>query len=996
MNNQDQNSTNHSETSSNTTQCPHCPRTFKVNGLQRHIRAAHSENTSPGFTQTIPTTFLEEAFGSPFSNRIGSKTDIWQKRWEKVCTLHGKLYDLPSNTVSRRFIHKLAEEIGHLVKSDYPSERTLIYVAVMLQREKNVKQAKDITRLLDRRQNLWAEDNFDILITEAMKADHSLHNSYNRKNYNDNNDYVTKNFTRLIQRGKTREALNWLLTKDTSKILKPEDEIDVTGKTVMDVLQEKHPLGSIPDSSLFTLPDGLPELTPLLEVDITSEHVESVARKLHGGGGPTGTTSDNWKDYLLRFGEASLHLRTAVAQLTMHLNNNFVPWNQIQALMSSRLVALDKCPGVRPIGIGECLRRILSKCMILVTGSEVTEACAQSQLCSGLSSGIEGAIHAMNDLFQKKCQPRSNWGMLLVDANNAFNSMNRQLALWQARIYWPHCARFLYNTYNGHAELVIRDSDMRLYSKEGVTQGDPLAMPLYALATLPIINKLKKEQAITQCWYADDSSAQGKLKNLRQWWDKMNKIGPEYGYFPQDKKSYLIISESDKQTAQQIFKGINVTIITGSRFLGSYIGEGKEHFINKKIKNWQSTIEKLSLICKDSPQAAYTALTKAVQFQWTFLLRVLDDANQFFEPLTNTLCTNFLPTLLGGDISPLEADLFSLPIHKGGLAISALSKMTNINYICSKNGCAVLSNALIENTHMDLSLHHKSLMNAQKESRKGKDSLNDELLDSVLVKLSPIKRRAIERSISTKMKTKSSNWLSTIPSKKDHFDLSPLEFRDALALRYHRLPVSMPKSCDGCGCDEFNVDHALCCKKGGLITRRHNEIRDLFCDLCQHAWGNVVKEPIISEGDFGLRGDLSCRGVWDAQKEALFDIRVVDTDAPSYISRPVTSVLKSAEDEKIRKYSNDCELRHATFTPLVTSVDGVFAPQMSTFIKHLGAAIADRWNKSFSVVMGWLRSRIIIAIIRATSMCIRGTRHKFKPLAKLFGFGDGSALPTHN
>lgn len=159
--------------------------------------------------------------------------------------------------------------------------------------------------------------------------------------------------------------------------------------------------------------------------------------------------------------------------------------------MSSRLVALDKCPGVRPIGIGECLRRILSKCMIEATGSEITEACGQSQLCSGLSSGIEGAIHAMIDVFQRECLASSNWGMLLVDANNAFNAVNRQLALWQARIYSPHCARFLYNTYNGHAELLFHDSDTRLYSREGVTQGDPLAMLLYAVATLPIINKLK-------------------------------------------------------------------------------------------------------------------------------------------------------------------------------------------------------------------------------------------------------------------------------------------------------------------------------------------------------------------------------------------------------------------------------------------------------------------------------------------------------------------------
>ncbi|KAL1446997.1 hypothetical protein WDU94_013938, partial [Cyamophila willieti] len=133
--------------------------------------------------------------------------------------------------------------------------------------------------------------------------------------------------------------------------------------------------------------------------------VEKVARKIHGGGGPGGSNSEQWTDFLLRFGRSSHRVRDAVAQLCCKLNNQSVSWDKIQALMSSRLIALDKCPGVRPIGIGECLRRILSKCMLEITGDDVTNACGKDQLRSGLKGGIEGAVHAMSTLFRSKSSP---------------------------------------------------------------------------------------------------------------------------------------------------------------------------------------------------------------------------------------------------------------------------------------------------------------------------------------------------------------------------------------------------------------------------------------------------------------------------------------------------------------------------------------------------------------------------------------------------------------
>ena len=120
---------------------------------------------------------------------------------------------------------------------------------------------------------------------------------------------------------------------------------------------------------------------------------------------------------------------------------------------------------------------------------------------------------------------------------------------------------------------------------------------------------------------------------------------------------------------------------------------------------------------------------------------------------------------------------------------------------------------------------------------------------------------------------------------QDHFDLTAQEFCDALALRYQKPLLNVPSNCDGCG-SPFTLDHALICRKGGLIIQRHNEVRDAVGDLAALVWGCVVSEPVVrgaSVNGKALIADLGARGVWEPQTMALFDIRVVNTDARSYL-----------------------------------------------------------------------------------------------------------------
>ena len=128
---------------------------------------------------------------------------------------------------------------------------------------------------------------------------------------------------------------------------------------------------------------------------ITQDDVEAVSSRLSGAAGPGGTDAVELSNWLLRFGRESEALREEMAAWTNWLANTSPPWAAYRALMANRLVALDKQPGTRPVGIGEVYRRLWAKCLLKAIGSQATAACGNYNLCAGLQAGIEGAVHAV-------------------------------------------------------------------------------------------------------------------------------------------------------------------------------------------------------------------------------------------------------------------------------------------------------------------------------------------------------------------------------------------------------------------------------------------------------------------------------------------------------------------------------------------------------------------------------------------------------------------------
>ncbi|KAL5475080.1 hypothetical protein EMCRGX_G027135 [Ephydatia muelleri] len=116
----------------------------------------------------------------------------------------------------------------------------------------------------------------------------------------------------------------------------------------------------------------------------------------------------------------------------------------------------------------------------------------------------------------------------------------------------------------------------------GTTQGDPLAMAMYAIATIPLIEKLQSTNT-KQVWYADDATAVGTLLNLKAWWTMLSSSGPSYGYFVNPGKTWLIVQPQHECDAKELFSGTGIGITSeGKHHLGAALGSRRDSISDTK------------------------------------------------------------------------------------------------------------------------------------------------------------------------------------------------------------------------------------------------------------------------------------------------------------------------------------------------------------------------------------------------------------------------------
>ena len=150
---------------------------------------------------------------------------------------------------------------------------------------------------------------------------------------------------------------------------------------------------------------------------------------------------------------------------------------------------------------------------------------------------------------------------------------------------------------------------------------------------------------------------------------------------------------------------------------------------------------------------------------------------------------------------------------------------------------------------------------------------------------------------------------------------------------------------------------------------------------------NPLLHPVVNKNGYlkstnlqnDAQLDVRARGFWRDGQNAFFDVRVTNADSTSQQTTSLKSVLRNHKMAKKREYNRRVmEVEHGSFTPLIFTTTGVMGHECSIFHKTLAEKISLKKNERYEDIIRYLRVRFSFLALKATLLCLRGSRAVFK------------------
>ena len=375
------------------------------------------------------------------------------------------------------------------------------------------------------------------------------------------------------------------------------------------------------------------------------------------------------------------------------------------------LTALSKlkpgcAPDIRPIAVGEVLRRLTGKCLCAVLKQRVIDFLEPIQFGVACPMGSEKVIHGIRACVEKFWNDR-DFSVMKVDFKNAFNLVSRDAVLQECAKHFPDLLPWVAWCYDSHPFLWHTMG--QLTSQSGVLQGDPLGPFLFALVLHKVAGAIKEDtecsQLLYQAWYLDDGILAGKKSSIRRSLSLIQELGPPLGLYVNISKCELYCS-GDTRTFPSELK---VSHLHHFEILGCPIGDYIHVYCANFIASKRLQAHKLLLQLKDvaatDPQVALTLLHLCGSFcRLSYLARstptdlVLEAFKLFDDDIHHCFmdCIGFATS----DEAWCQAQLGP---NSGGLGLRSLSLHSSSAYIASVCSSGVVDS---EDTHLTNAIDH--------------------------------------------------------------------------------------------------------------------------------------------------------------------------------------------------------------------------------------------------------------------------------------------------
>lgn len=684
--------------------------------------------------------------------------------------------------------------------------------------------------------------------------------------------------------------------------------------------------------------------------------------------------------------------------LDLHSTRSFIT--------SARLLALPKGPSdVRPIAIGETLRRLTAKIGLTLISKEVEDFLIQGkQTGVGVARATEGLGHVIRRLIEEKETEECDKFVLKTDFTNAFNCIDRVTFIQMIRTHFPDLLPWVLTCYRNESVLEFHDSKIR--STTGAQQGDPLSPFLFCLVVHKLLEELKEIPDlahITQAWYIDDSAIFGDLKSLNRFMAEVVSRGPQYGLYPNAEKFELIYQgnqkplESDEE--KELFPTLaairpsHVIRYSDATILGAPCGRSEEvrAWLERKRADAQTVMESVTDLgdiqiglllfrkCLGSAQISHVGRMVPPSHLWEHAAWWDHGVRDDFQAITGvTLETEYAKSLT------------FLPVREGGFGVKSFQLSLTSAYISASLAADSLCQRLLGRVIPDLHLQGAiELYNSQ--------VLPDQITQENTLRARPLSQRQLSvpasvayskqilsavsdaREISTHLhytNPHSMVWLEALPIPGQGTVLNNEVVRFAIRTRAN-LNVSRQTECPAPHCSkqmDALGDHSVNCKWAGDLTKTHNQVMHFVAESLRRAgYPDVETEPrdylLETDRDHSIsdkRADVFC-SFFDGEA-TLFDVTGISPQQQKTITksaremRPVA--LEEAEAAKTKHYAKlepvapITSIKTLAFTHL-----GGISEDFDRFLSKVTMQMAQVTHEPLSLLGRQLRARLSALIL---------------------------------